>query len=370
MAYARLCYEALEGTLLLAIEDNKTTGETWQQRVKFADDFEKTVREKFSTRCDQTDPFQRLILNVSRSMCSTMKLRAVRPIIKSPSSIPPRVDSPLVLKIAVDCMRNSEGIVSDPETAQYRWMVWVQWHPLAVALAGLCSIRDTELANIAWAAVEQAYARNMRVVADTRNGMLWRPIEKLYKKASAFRDHGRTSSISKDTPPDHDQQIPPLTAKFETMMSPQMSTPESLQANQWQQMQQQWQQSQSPTAHPYYNNGTTILSAMPTSGVLSSPMDFNNLDSSMMNLMPADMNPALLGSVEPYTDIGNGDMSWVDFEKMLNDLSSQTGVGGGGSGDVQMSAQQMEPLPMTWQQNMPSVPPGEDWGGVFNQHIM
>lgn len=61
---------------------------------------------------------------------------------------------------------------------------------LAVALAGLCSIRNTPLAERAWYYVDKHYERSARYVADSRTGMLWKPVEKLYKKASAFRDAG------------------------------------------------------------------------------------------------------------------------------------------------------------------------------------
>ena len=92
-------------------------------------------------------------------------------------------------------------------------MVWVQWHALAVALAGLCSVRDTPLAKTAWVYVEKAYDRHSKQVADSRNGKLWRPVEKLYRKASAFRDgisesaiktHKKSASLPKAPPPDVD----------------------------------------------------------------------------------------------------------------------------------------------------------------------
>ena len=69
---------------------------------------------------------------------------------------------------------------------QFR-LLWVQWHSLAVALAGLCSIRGTALADQAWACVDRVYDLHASNVADTRKGMLWRPIEKLHTMASAFR---------------------------------------------------------------------------------------------------------------------------------------------------------------------------------------
>jgi hypothetical protein len=350
MAYATLMYSALYYTLRLTLPENKSAGDTWQQRIEFAEDFEKKVRENFWKHCDQTDPFHRLILQVSRSMCASMKLRAIRPIYKHASSTPPRVDSPYVLKIAVECMRASEAIASDPGTAQYRWMVWVQWHALAVALAGLCSIRDTDLANEAWTQVEKAYARSARVVADNRNGMLWKPIEKLYRKASTFRDHGRSFSVSKDfSLPGRGQSMPALAPQFGSMMTP---PPFNTLDPKLEVLSQQLEQK------PMAANAQSIPGAMPTTGVLNSPMDVG-IDTTLLR-SPTDMN---MTGMSNWNDIGNGDMSWMDFERMLEDLSNPTQVGAR-LGDFQQAAQQQQQI---WPQN---IPPGEDWGGVLHQNLM
>jgi len=332
MSYAQLIYDALDHSMALTIPDHKTIGETWQQRMAFAETFESKMREKYWKYCDQSNPLQRLLLQVSRSMSASMKLRAIRPLHSHISSGTPRVDSPYVLRIAVDSVRFSEAISADSETAQYRWMVWVQWHALAVALAGLCSIRDTDLATEAWPQVEKSYARNVRFVADAKNGMLWKPIEILYKKASTFRDHGRSNSISSNPSAyDTSQRMPHLASMLQvnTTTSPTMLDPA---------LTQQPLPPLLPNHHP-------IPGAMPTSGVLNSAMDISldTLSPSMQLLSPSTWN-----------DIGNGDMSWTDFERMLEDMSAPAN----GFGTLQ---------PTVWPQN---PPPGEDWGGVLGQNMM
>ena len=194
MSYSRMAYDATYHTHRLTIPESKPSGETWQQRVELAQKFEDMAQDRYVKYVDTTIPFQRQLKAVALAMSSSMMLRAVRPMQKHVSSVPPRVDSPYVLQIAMNCLKASEEMQHDPETTQWRWMVWVHWHALGVALAGLCSIRDTDLANEAWIYVEQSYARGSRHVADARNGMLWRPIEKLYKAASSFRDHGQTNA--------------------------------------------------------------------------------------------------------------------------------------------------------------------------------
>ncbi|KAK5166946.1 uncharacterized protein LTR77_007675 [Saxophila tyrrhenica] len=344
MSYAQLIYDALESTVRLTIPTDKVADETWQKRMEVAEKFEATVRDKYWGYVDEKDPVQRLLLQVSRSMASSMKLRAVRPLNNNNvSSGTPRIDSPYVLQIAVDCLRNSEIIQSDPETTQYRWLVWVQWHAIAVALAGLCSIRDTDLAAEAWLHVEQSYARNIRVVADARTGMLWKPIEKLYRKASAFRDHGRALSISSTTPAyDSNMRFPPLS----NLSLSSTTSPQNQNQNQNQNIdptltthQQQPLPQIPPPLQPRPGN-------MPTSGVPNNPMDL-----SLSFSDPPFSDPPLLNSNPnsnlSWPDVGNGDMSWMDFERMLEDMSNPAVPGATGFGTFQ---------PTVWPQGE-----GEEW---------
>lgn len=217
-----------------------------------------------------------------------MKLRAIRPIQKHVSSVPPRLDSPFTLKIAADSLKSSEAVQEDPETQQYRWMIWPSWHALAVALAGLCSIRDTPLAKEAWISVEKAYARQSRHVADTRNGMLWRPIEKLYRKASAFRDHrddhrdSLTPSVS-PRQPQPNQFPPPATAPYPAPPQIDPSAPQ-----------------------PYPQQALRPMMPM-TDGLFHGDPP---------NILYGEN--AILGGI----DLGNNDMSWMDFQRIIEDMSN------------------------------------------------
>lgn len=307
MSFARLAYDATHHTHRLTIPESKPNGDTWRQRLEFAQGFEEMVKEKYLKYCDTSDPYQRLLSTISKSMTASMKLRAVRPLHKHISSVPPRVDDPFVLQLARDSLKSGEEVYTDPETEKYRWMVWVPWHPLAVALAGLCAIRDTDLAKDAWVYVEKAYARQGRYVADARHGMLWRPIEKLYKKASAFREH-RDETPSDFSPPQKIQG-PPVTSSYP---APQIdpSLAQSI---------------------PH-----TLPGAMPTGGVLNSPM---NLDFGKI-MMP-------IGGM----DLVNNDMNWMDFQNIFEDMSTP--------------APEMNMGDIPWPQN---VPPEQDWPGLLHQN--
>lgn len=277
MSFPLLAYEATSITQRLNTPESSPNGDTWQMRLDIAHAFGKRVQDKFLQYCDTSIPFHRLIFSVGKSMSASMILRAVRPMQRHVSSVPPRIDSPYVLQIAVDALRGNETIYEDPDAERWRWLVWVQWHPLAVALAGLCSIRETELASKAWACVDKAYDRHSRHVADTRNGMLWRPIEKLYKKASAFRDAGRR--VSQPMPG------PQIAADM-----PSTTLPSAY---------------QQPPQQPQMNHHGMPMGSMPLDPILSGPMDFEN-------------NLGDFSGVTPYQP---GDMSWLDWERIVDDLS-------------------------------------------------
>lgn len=309
MSFARLAYDATHLTHQLTIPESKPNGDTWKQRLEFAQKFEEMVKERYLKYCNASDPFQRLILMISQSMCASMKLRAVRPLQRHISSVPPRVDNPYVLQLARDSLKAGEQVYTDPETEKYRWMIWVPWHALAVALAGLCSIRDTDLANDAWKYVESSYLRQGPHVADARHGMLWKPIEKLYKKASAFRDH-RDETPSDVSPPQPIQR-PSITSEY---MPPQINI---------------------SSAQPLPQN---LPGGMPTGGVLNSPMDLNFENN---NMIP-------IGGM----DLVNNDMGWMDFQNIFNDMATP--------------APEMNLGDIEWPQNVPS---DGEWPCVLHQNL-
>ncbi|KAK2048219.1 fungal-specific transcription factor domain-containing protein, partial [Colletotrichum somersetense] len=100
----------------------------------------------------------------------------------------PRVARETMLRTAVNTIELVEF-----STAMYRerfgWWIdsYVQWHPLAVALAELCVQTRGELVDRAWAVVDRNFNGMRDRIADTRRGTLWRPLRKLLRKARAAR---------------------------------------------------------------------------------------------------------------------------------------------------------------------------------------
>ncbi|KAI1115711.1 fungal-specific transcription factor domain-containing protein [Nemania sp. NC0429] len=94
------------------------------------------------------------------------------------------------LCIAISIMQLSDFLETGEYSDRVRWWceTYVQWHPLAVALAELCTQTRGAMVERAWRIIEVVFPRWSDKIADAKRGSLWRPIRKLYKKAKAARE--------------------------------------------------------------------------------------------------------------------------------------------------------------------------------------
>ena len=159
----------------------------WDLRQTQIELWRQTMEEKYLCHCDETIPLHWFIKRLGEYMSQFVRLVAIRPMQRHPAAKPPRVDSSVILRLSTELLEVGQKVYLEKSAKQWAWYVWVQWHPLAVTLAELCSQTEGPLVETAWRAVDIAYNLFVGVVADTRRGMLWRPIEKLYKKAKANR---------------------------------------------------------------------------------------------------------------------------------------------------------------------------------------
>ncbi|KAK4617702.1 C6 finger domain transcription factor adaR [Fulvia fulva] len=162
-------------------------GFSWEQRLEIARDTHATITEKYSQYCDPTIPAHEAVLRVAIVMNHSMILHAVRPINVRDAGSPPKFDSPWVMELALNLLRPAAELWVNHEGG-YRTAPWVPWHSMAVILAGLCSIRDAPMTNEAWNVISVSMDRYCHDVADGRQGMLWKALEKLHKKATAFQN--------------------------------------------------------------------------------------------------------------------------------------------------------------------------------------
>ncbi|EFQ25411.1 fungal specific transcription factor domain-containing protein [Colletotrichum graminicola] len=107
---------------------------------------------------------------------------------RAASTAKPRVARETMLRTAVNTIELVE-FSSITYRERFGWWIdsYVQWHPLAVALAELCVQTRGELVDRAWAVVDRNFNGMRDRIADTRRGTLWRPLKKLLRKARAAR---------------------------------------------------------------------------------------------------------------------------------------------------------------------------------------
>lgn len=188
MTYALLVFELTPIVDALCTTEIHHSCESWEARLAFTKSHLAAIEKKYLQPCDSSNSFQRVILATGYLAQSSMTLRAVRPTQKHKLSKPPRTDSIWILQLAVDHLRRVDHMWTDSEVAQWHRLPWVPWHAIAIALAGLCSIRANRLAHDAWYLVERVMNVYKHHVADEPGGMLWRPILKLRKKAKEFQE--------------------------------------------------------------------------------------------------------------------------------------------------------------------------------------
>ena len=295
LSFTNICYDACVAIETLLKPEARPSGETWEKRHQLALDFAARVDEKYMQYFNNGTAFDNFRIAVCDSMKASMILRAVRPMQRYVSSTPPRVDSPYVLRIAMENLRGSNRIYNTESAERWRWQIWVQWHALAVALAGLCSIRNTPLAEETWYYVERQYEQSAKYVADTKNGMLWRPVEKLYKKAVAFRD-AAPGQIPKFSP-----QGLQSTATDSVASQPSFDAPITTNS--------------SEAFQPF---GPAFIPAYPGTMDMSAPsnlpMGSMSLDSSMGTTQDFSNG---LGNLDSFAS----DPSWVDWSQIMNDYA-------------------------------------------------
>lgn len=199
MSLALVVMEASSVTLQISAIEESGSGQGWQQRLEIAYAYQKKVAQHYLRHCNLAIPAHRMIADIGAASCHALILRAVRPMQHHPSSVPPRVDSPWVMNLALNILRHSDQLWVST-SGLWRKMPWVPWQALAVTLAGLCSVRGNALADEAWSLVDKCMARYAPDVADTKDGMLWRPLEKLRIKAEAFRDGLDSQTVSAKLP--------------------------------------------------------------------------------------------------------------------------------------------------------------------------
>ncbi|OQD83589.1 hypothetical protein PENANT_c016G10563 [Penicillium antarcticum] len=159
------------------------------QRQQAVHNYQQTVATLLSgCRPEQSD-FQWYAQKLAGVMSSWLQLACLRPLYKSKTFTPPKIHGDALLKLAAENLQTSQEAYSYPGAARWRWFgsMWVPWHALAVAIAELCVCKDPSIMSQYWSVVNEVYQRSRYVIADSQQGMLWKPMERLMTQAQTRR---------------------------------------------------------------------------------------------------------------------------------------------------------------------------------------
>ena len=206
----------------------------FEEQMTMLSEVEKTIHEKVLVHCDLRNPIAWVASVVARLIMCRIRLVIYHPI-EHPDrpGARPNVSGEQLLETAVDILEYSHLLDTEPSAAQWRWFfrTYVQWHSLATTLAELCVQTKGRSVERAWRMVDLVFDDWSARIADSPNGMLWRPMKKLLAKAQAKRKQTELLSHATALQPQHPlPRFDPLAFKSPdpSLLSPSVVNPSSM----------------------------------------------------------------------------------------------------------------------------------------------
>ncbi|OGM50436.1 C6 transcription factor [Aspergillus bombycis] len=191
MTFAMMTLKAQSTVRLLNFSDfiDKTVS-CVNKRQQLVIEFQETASKLLQNSQPDKIPFHWYTRQVAEIISASLQLIVLRPLQRNTNFVPPRVRGDRLLQIAVDVLKKSKTVRNDPRGQPWRWceFMFVPWHSLAVAIAELCVCEDHSLIESFWGPVREAYENMGDLIADSRSGMIWKPMEKIMAQAEAKRN--------------------------------------------------------------------------------------------------------------------------------------------------------------------------------------
>ncbi|KAL9131066.1 MAG: hypothetical protein Q9217_000889 [Psora testacea] len=162
----------------------------FQEQMAMLTEVEKTIHDKVLVHCDPSNPIAWVASVIARLIMCRIRLVVYHPVeFADRPSARTNVSGEQLLETAVQVLEYSNLLDTEPAAAQWQWFfkTYVQWYTLATTLAELCVQSKGPLVERAWRIVDLVFDNWSARIADSPNGMLWRPMKKLMSKAQATR---------------------------------------------------------------------------------------------------------------------------------------------------------------------------------------
>ena len=185
--------------LLSPDADHPPTESPVETKLNMIQELEMELENDVLVHCDPANPLAWVTSVVIPLIASRMRIAVYHPPLHDMRGmIQQYVSRELVLKAAVENLEYSHLLAFEPTVAHWRWYfnTRVQWHALAATLAELCVQDKGPLVERAWKVVDAVFEQWASHIADSRSGMLWRPIKKLMSKAQSKRAESRMQNMS------------------------------------------------------------------------------------------------------------------------------------------------------------------------------
>ena len=181
-------------------QPQKGSQEKWTQRTNAVIKVQRHLEDKYLRHFNLANPFHWATRLVADNITAIMWLIVYRPLQQRPdiSPLAQRPD-PGILGLAVEVLERDHQLSTDPAASGFRWLsqTYVQWHALAVTFAELCVKIEGPVVERAWAIVMIVFEEASQHIADSNEGMLWRPIKKLMNRAQGLRQEYLQSRSAK-----------------------------------------------------------------------------------------------------------------------------------------------------------------------------
>ena len=195
MTFSLICHEIMDTVRQLNYIPVKELGqpqksqEKWSQRIDAVVSVQRRIEDKYLRHLNLAHPFHWATRLVADMIIAIMWLIVYRPLQQRPDSSPSQPVDPGILSLSVEVLERAHQLITDPAASSIRWLsqTYVQWHALAVTIAELCVKTEGPMVERAWAILMPVFREASQRVADSNEGMLWRPIKKLMNRAKGLR---------------------------------------------------------------------------------------------------------------------------------------------------------------------------------------
>ncbi|GAD92712.1 C6 transcription factor, putative [Paecilomyces variotii No. 5] len=162
---------------------------TIEEREALVEALSKRLEERYIRHCDMNVPLFWVCATIARLIIAKLWLVVHHPLVKRDTrrSLPMETRDRL-FATSIEVIEFARLMANNENTSKWSWLfrTYIQWHAIAFILAELCVRPPCPGVDRAWTAVNSVY-REWEAEATQKKGMLWRPLSRLMRRATAFR---------------------------------------------------------------------------------------------------------------------------------------------------------------------------------------